>query len=539
VERSLRDLYSSFASSSRWSAQTLIRDHRERHPKGYTNHEVIAAAHSLCRYTPKKTIVSTESPNATGLQRGLSTSSALGLNIIDMVGIGPFVTLPLIVGAMGGPQAMLGWILGALLSLCDGLIWSELGTAYPEAGGSYAYLKHLYGEKKLGRAFSFLYAWQLLFSAPLSIASGCIGFSQYLSFFLPKANHPFASASLLGVPILLSGQTLIAMAACATAMFVLHRSIFAIDRIVRWLGIVVGLTLVFIIFAGFTHFNAHRAFNFPPDAFHIDSAFFLGLGAGMLISSYDYWGYYNVCFLGAEVRDPRRTIPRAVLGSIAIVGNLYLLMNVSVLGVLPWREMTQYTDSHARMFTMAVFMERLYGHTAAGILVILIAVAALASVLALLLGYSRIPFAAAQDGNFPAWFGSLHKKHLIPQHSLLTLGCVTLLCCIFRLQEVITTLVVIRILFQFLLQGTAVLLPKHRRQRKEYGFRMPLYPLPVILALSGFLFILFSRPHFLKEMLTAGLILLAGAIVYTLRYLRTRNRSTPTNQPESPSHRPG
>jgi amino acid transporter len=467
----------------------------------------------------------TERSRANELRRGLSTGSALGLNIIDMVGVGPFVTLPLIVDVMGGPQAMLGWVMGALLSLCDGLIWSELGTAYPEAGGSYAYLKHLYGERTLGRAFSFLYAWQLFISAPLSIASGCIGFSQYVSFFLPHASRPFASASVLGVPVVLSGQTLIAMAACGIAMVVLYRSIFAINRIVRWLGLVVVLTLVLIIVAGFTHFNVHRAFDFPAGAFHLNGAFFVGLGAGMLISAYDYWGYYNVCFLGAEVRDPQRTIPRAVLGSIAVVGTLYLLMNISVLGVLPWREMAQSTDSHARMFTMAVFMERLYGHTAAGVIVVLIALAALASVFALLLGYSRIPYAAARDGNFPPWFGVLHLKHRIPMHSLLTLGGVTLVCCIFRLQEVITTLVVVRILFQFLLQGSAALLPKHRRQRKLRGFRMPLYPLPVLLALGGFVFILFSRPNFLREMRTAGFILVAGAVVYGLRYLRMRNRA--------------
>jgi len=452
------------------------------------------------------------------LQRGLSAVSALGLNVIDMVGVGPFVTLPLIVGVMGGPQAIFGWLLGALLSMCDGLIWTELGTAYPEAGGSYAYLKHLYGEQGLGRAFSFLYAWQLLFSAPLSIASGCIGFSQYISFFFPRAHEPFASTRLLGVPIVLSGQTLIAMGACAVALIVLHRSIVTIDRIVRWLGLAVGLTLVFIIVAGFMHFNVHQAFDFPAGAFHLDSAFFIGLGAGMLISAYDYWGYYNVCFLGAEVRDPQRTIPRAVLGSIGVVATLYLLMNISVLGVLPWREMTQNSDSHARMFTMAVFMERLYGHTAAGVIVVLISLAALSSVFALLLGYSRIPFAAARDGNFPAWFGVLHPEHRIPQHSLLTLGGMTLVCCIFRLQEVITTLVVIRILFQFLLQGTAALLPKHREQRKLRGFRMPLYPLPVFLALGGFLFILFSRPDFLNEMRTAGLILIAGTAVYAIRH---------------------
>jgi amino acid transporter len=462
-------------------------------------------------------------PRANELHRGLSTGAALGLNIIDMVGVGPFVTLPLIVGVMGGPQAILGWLMGALLSLCDGLIWSELGTAYPEAGGSYAYLKHLCGEKTWGRAFSFLYAWQVLISAPLSIASGCIGFAQYISFFLPNASRPFASTSLLGVPVVLSGQTLIAMSACAAAMIVLRRSIFAIGRIARWLGVAVGFTLVLLIVVGFTHFSPHLALDFPAGAFHLNSAFFAGLGAGMLISAYDYWGYYGVCFLGAEVRDPERTIPRAVLGSIGVVATLYLLMNISVLGVLPWREMAQNSDSHARMFTMAVFMEKLYGHAAAGVIVLLIALAALASVFALLLGYSRIPFAAARDGNFPSWFGAVHPKHRVPMHSLLTLGGITLMCCIFRLQEVITTLVVIRISFQFLLQGTAALLPKHRRERKTRGFRMPLYPLPVLLALGGFVFILFSRPNFLREMRTAGLILVAGSVVYALRYIDVRN----------------
>jgi amino acid transporter len=464
-------------------------------------------------------------PQPPELHRGLSTGAALSLNVIDMVGVGPFVTLPLIVGVMGGPQAILGWIMGAALSLCDGLIWSELGTAYPEAGGSYAYLKHLYGEKTWGRAFSFLYAWQVLISAPLSIASGCIGFSQYISFFLPNASRPFASTSLLGVPVVLSGQTFIAMAACALAMLVLHRSIIAIGRIARWLGLAVGLTLVLVIVAGFTHFNAHLAFDFPAGAFHLNAAFFAGLGAGMLISAYDYWGYYGVCFVGAEVRDPQRTIPRAVLGSVGVVATLYVLMNISVLGVLPWREMAQNSDSHARMFTMAVFMEKLYGHAAAGVIVVLIALAALASVFALLLGYSRIPFAAARDNNFPSWFGVLHPKHRAPLHSLLVLGGITLICCVFRLQEVITTLVVVRILFQFLLQGIAALLPRHRSERKTRGFRMPLYPLPILLALSGFVFILFSRPNFLRDIRTAGLILAAGSVVYALRYKRIRSAS--------------
>ena len=105
--------------------------------------------------------------------------------MIDMIGVGPFITIPLIITAMGGPQAMLGWVLGALLAICDGLVWAELGAAMPGSGGSYRYLKEIYGPQKLGRLISFLFIWQLSFSAPLSIASGAIGLSQYAAFFWP------------------------------------------------------------------------------------------------------------------------------------------------------------------------------------------------------------------------------------------------------------------------------------------------------------------------------------------------------------------
>ena len=452
-------------------------------------------------------------PPAETLDRGLGAAGALGANIIDMVGVGPFITLPLILTAMGGPQAMLGWLLGALLSLADGCTWSELGTANPAAGGSYAYLQAAY-TPRTGRLFSFLYAWQLLFSAPLSIASGCIGFAQYAAWFVPNASRVQLS--------------LLAIAACAVITVLLFQPIRRIGQVTRALGIVVLLTLLAAIVIGFTHFSAARAFSFPPNAFHLDTAFFAGLGAGLLVSAYDYWGYYNVCFLGAEVRNPDRTIPRAVLGSIVIVGTLYLLMNVATLGVLPWQELTK-ADAGARRYTMATFTERAFAthtwaHTAATAAVVLVALAALSSVYALLLGYSRIPFAAAQDGNFPAIFGKLHPRLRVPTASLLTLAAATALCCVFRLQEVIASLVVLRILFQFLLQGIAVLLPRHRAARRLPGrFRMPLYPLPTLLALAGFVFILLSRPQIFRELRLALFVLLTGLAAYTLR-----RRTAPT-----------
>src|SRR5205823_14824634 len=125
------------------------------------------------------------------LIRGISLGSATALNMIDMIGVGPFITIPLIIGAMGGPQAMLGWVLGALFALCDGMIWAELGAAMPGSGGSYRYLNKIYGPNRLGRLFSFLFIWQLSFSAPLSIASGCVGLAQYAAYLWPSSEKIF------------------------------------------------------------------------------------------------------------------------------------------------------------------------------------------------------------------------------------------------------------------------------------------------------------------------------------------------------------
>src|SRR5579859_3137569 len=132
-------------------------------------------------------------PGGTQLVRGISLGSATALNMIDMIGVGPFITIPLIISAMGGPQAMLGWIFGAVLAVCDGLVWAELGAAMPGSGGSYRYLKEIYGPRTLGRLISFLFIWQLSFSAPLSIASGCIGLAGYAAYLWPGLEREFVS----------------------------------------------------------------------------------------------------------------------------------------------------------------------------------------------------------------------------------------------------------------------------------------------------------------------------------------------------------
>ncbi|HEX3438021.1 MAG TPA: APC family permease [Pseudacidobacterium sp.] len=442
------------------------------------------------------------------LKRQLGLGSAISLNMMNMIGVGPFITLPLVVAAMGGPQAMLGWLLGALIAVCDGLVWAELGAAMPEAGGSYAFLREIYGRDGAGRWASFLYIWQLGFSAPLSIASGCIGLAQYAAYLWPGLNGTVPAIPHLRYTSLLAAGT------CLFILALLYRNLSAVSRLawILWAGVL--LTIGSVIFAGITHFHASQL-SMPQGAFHLTPAFFQGLGAATLIATYDYWGYYTVCFLGGEVRNPGRTIPRAVLLSIAIVAVLYLLMNISTLGVIPWQELIKGGDG--RYAVVAVLMQRTFGATAARILAALVMWTAFASVFSLLLGYSRAPYAAALDGNYFRSFAKLHPKHGFPNISLLALGIVAAIFCFFNLSRVIAALVAIRIILQYILQQIGVILLRIRRPDMPRPFRLWLYPLPPLFALAGFLFILFSRPDASREFIYAAVIGVTGSILYFAR----------------------
>jgi amino acid transporter len=464
-----------------------------------------------------------------GLVRGIGLRQGIALNMINMIGVGPFITLPLIVVAMHGPQAILGWVLGALLAACDGLVWAELGAAMPEAGGSYFYLKTIYGPKRLGRFLSFLFIWQLTFSAPLSIASGCVGLALYAGFLFPALRQSWFSYSL-PLPIPVAGSfhlavqfgpgTVLAMLCCLTAVALLYRNIQIIGRVssVLWIG-VMG-TLGAVIVTGLTHFNAHQAFSFPPGAFAPSLGFFAGLGSATLIATYDYWGAYSICFLGGEVRNPGYTIPRAVLWSVALVATLYLMMNVSVLGVLPWQWMVGAAGANARLSVAAVLMQTAYGAMAGRIIALLVVWTAFASVYALLLAYSRVPYAAALDGNYFRVFARVHPRHRFPYVSLLVLGAVATLFCVFQLVDLLAALVVIRILLQFLLQHVGLIVLRRTQPRMNRPFRVWLYPWPVLIAIGGFVYILFARPAFERELFFAALIVATGTVLYLLRALR-------------------
>jgi basic amino acid/polyamine antiporter, APA family len=434
------------------------------------------------------------------LTRGFGLLRATALNMSNVVGVGPFITIPLMLAAMGGPQALLGWTLGAILAVCDGLVWSELGAAWPGSGGSYRFLREAYGPERFGRLMAFLFIWQFCLSGPLEIASGMIGFSQYTSYLVPGMTA-------------MQGK-LLAAGVGALALVLLYRRIHSVGKltVTLWAGTV--LTMAAVIVAGLPHFSAKLAFSFPPNAFTFSRGFFLGLGSAMLISMYDYMGYYDVCYIGDEVRDPARTIPRSILYCILATSVGYLAIETVIIGVMPWQQAMKSN------FVVSEFIQQLHGRPAAIAVTAMIMWTAFGSVFALLLGYSRIPYAAAKDGYFFRPFARVHPTQHFPHVSLLAIGAVAIGAAFFKLETVISAMMTTRILVQFIAQIFALPLLRKRLPLSQRPYRMWLYPLPAGAALVGWVYI-FSTAGW--KYIAAGLITLAvGVAIFFVRAKMTR-----------------
>jgi amino acid transporter len=399
------------------------------------------------------------------LERGLGLKEAVALNMIEIVGIGPFVVSALVIKAMGGPQAILAWVAGALLATLDAFVWSELGAAMPKAGGTYVFLREAYGPLRWGRLMSFLFVWQTFVQAPLSVASASIGFARYARYI-----HPLTKLQSKAI----SGTLVILL------VILLYRKIQTIGKISVFLWVGVVGTMLWLIWGGLTHFNSQLAFDFPPNAFHFSSLWFAGLGSAMVSTVYSYWGYYNICHLGGEIRDPERNIPRGIFLSVLGIAILYLALQTSILGVIPWRE------AQDSKFLASLFVERLYGHAAAQFVTVMVLWIALASVFSLLLGYSRVPYSAALDGNFFPVFAKLHPTKKFPYVSLLTLGSLALLLTLtLDLETTIAGILAVRLIVQFIGQAVGVMLLRRRWGSERLPFKMWLYPLPAILTMLG------------------------------------------------------
>lgn len=431
---------------------------------------------------------------------------ATALNMSNMIGVGPFITIPLLMTALGGPQAMIGWVVAVLIAVFDGMIWSELGAAMPGSGGSYIYLREAFGRETFGRLMAFLFIWQFILSGPLEIASGYIGFAKYAGY-IWRGLTP-------------AGTILIAVTIGLVNIALLYRRINFIGHVTVGLWIGTLLTTLAVIYTGARHFDPARAFDFPPGAFNFSLGFLFGLGAATRIGVYDYLGYYDVCYIGDEVKDPGRVIPRSIIISVLCVAVIYFAINLSVIGVVPWRDFVPADARPDSDFVVSIFMERIYGRGVATLFTAMVLWTAFGSVFALLLGYSRIPYAAALDGYFFKAFGRLHPEKRFPHVSLLVIGVISILCSLFSLGMVIDALITTRILVQFIGQIVAVTLLRRRAPDAARPYRIWLYPVPNLLALLGWIFV-FATTDVMVVLFGLGM-LAAGALLFLAWSWRTR-----------------
>lgn len=427
------------------------------------------------------------------LLKGIGLPQATALNINNMIGIGPFITLPLVVADMGGPQALLCWMVGAVIALCDGLVWAELSSRLPGSGGTYVYLRESYGPR-WGRLMSFLFIWQVSFQGPLSAAGGSIGFANYLAYLVPAIQGNGLKVAAVGVVLFVT--------------FMLYRRISVIGNIGVLLAAGALIALVLTIISGFAIFDANRLVDFPPNAFQTDQPqFWFGLGDATRRAIYAYLGYYNVCFLGDEVRDPSKTIPRSIIIAVLVVAALYVTMNAALLGAMPWQEVA------ASRYVAATVAERAFGPWAGRLVAALVLWTAFASLFALVLANSRVLYAAARDGRYFSIFARVHPRDNFPYVALLALGSMAALFTLIPLPTVITYLIVLRALVQFLGQNVGMHLLRRNRPDLPIPFRMWLYPIPSVIAAAGWIFIFVTSRQF---MLIGFGFLASGVIAFLI-----------------------
>jgi amino acid transporter len=423
--------------------------------------------------------------------------AATTLNMLSMIGAGPFLTIPLIIQAMQGPQSLIAWLVGAMVALADGLVWAELGAALPHSGGGYRYLLEAYGSRGPGRLMSFLFLWQTVIAFPLMMASGAVGFANYLQYLVPSLDY----WQRKGVAALV----------CLLAASLVYRRI---DRVGRWgtlFGALVLVAIGWVIVEGGLNGSA-AALQMPSDAFDLSQSFWAGLAGATLYSVYDYLGYNNICSYAGEVRRPAATIPRSIVISVLLVAVLYIAMNVSIISAMSWQE------AAASKYVVSDFIARLRPGAAATVMTWLILVTIFAAIFAAMTATARIPCAAAADGHFFTAFARLHPSGRFPSFSVAFIGVASALACLLELDALITALMAIYVVIGALpIIGAVTAL--RRRADIVRPFSMWWYPLPSLVAAAGWIFILVTSGVWY---IAAGVGLLAvGVVSYLWRARRS------------------
>ncbi len=436
-------------------------------------------------------------PGTPDLSRSLGLWEATATNIISMVGVGPFLTIPFMVAAMNGPHVIYAWLAGLVLALFDGLVYAQLGAALPGSGGGYLYMREAFKPFGLGNLMGFLFIFDTILVAPLSVAGGAVGVSDYLQYFWTTMT-----------PL---QHNVLAAAICILCTALLWRAIEDIGKLAVIMLIGVFVTIGWVIVSGLFNFSLAQAFDFPLEAKSFNGTLLASIGATSILAMYNYGGYNQVCYIGGEIKDPGRTIPRSILLSTFIVAALYILMTQVIVGMIPWQEVKE-SRTIASLFIERTFADPSTGRIAGLLMTALILFVAVASLYATILGYSRVAYAAAKDGEFFQIFAHVHPTKRFPDVSLAMTALVSIPFCFFTLGQLVNWLIQVQILLRFIWQCAAVVLLRRYRKDIPQPFTMWLYPWPAVLSGALWVFIFFTGP--VEGMLFSVATLVAGVIAY-------------------------
>jgi len=437
---------------------------------------------------------------------------AISLNTLMMFGTGPFITIPFCIASSdpAGPQALIGYAVAGLACVCDSFIWAELGALYPLSGGSYIYAQKCLGNK-WGRYVSFLFLWQLLATGPMEIASGFIAIAQYIAYV--TQNYTYEHHSL------------IAFAFCITCIFHLYRDMSDVGTtaVILWVGMCGAI--IFTVVAGFSHANTeYLAIPNIPDK----TVLIWSLGNAARFGIYDFTGYYDVNFIGKEVKDPTRTIPLAGIWTCCIVCIVYFLTYLAVMVYLPWDPAVGgYVglvegDGNAAAYIMSTFCENMFGRNFATFFTFVVIYCIYGSCFSLMLGFAQIPYAASKAGMFLDVFGHEHATKGFADYSLLFMGSCTCIFCFVDLAIVIEGMMTTTIITMFLSNSLSLVYHRWTQPECERPYKMPFYPWPVVVQVLMFSFIFLTSDNWIftggNPLLELGLLFLfIGSLVFLIQ----------------------
>ena len=455
-----------------------------------------------------------------GLLRQLGLFSATALVVSNMIGTVIFTGTGFLAGQLGSPNLVLSiWVVGGAVAFLGAICYSELGINFPSSGGEYVYLTRAFGP-----TWGFMTGWASFFagfSAP--IAAAALAFSEYLGHFFPALSQENA-------PVILgSGEWAIRLGgaqavACGLVAIFTVLNIFGVQRVARVQNVLTGakvLVLLTFIVLGFTIGDGHTA-NFAMTATRDVSTPLIAQFAISLVWVYvAYSGWNAATYVAEELRQPARTLPRALGIGTALVTVLYLLLNLVFLYAAPLEDMK------GKEAVGAFAASRLFGPEVAGIFAGLMALSLMSTVNAMVTIGPRVYYAMAGNGAFPAIAGKVHPRFHTPVAAIVAQAVCTMLMTLTPFPQLV---VYIGITLNFFTVMSVIAMLLFRRQRTGWqklrvvSFAYPLFPVLFILVGTWMTYQgIVLKPYIA---LATGVTLATGALVYHLR-LRSREPKNP------------